>query len=118
MTLRALIWDRFWSKVDKSGGKTACWPWRGVINSNGYGYFRIGRRVVRAHRVAYALVFGDIEEGFDILHACDNRPCCNPDHLSEGTQSENNRQAYARGRRLKKPDEPSLPLRLGSAVAG
>jgi HNH endonuclease len=115
MTLRALIWDRFWSKVDKSGGRAACWPWRGSINPNGYGYFRVGLRVVRAHRVAFALVYGDIPEGYDVLHSCDNRPCCNPDHLSKDTRSENNRQMWARsrGRKLTKPDEPALPLRFG-----
>src|SRR5438874_974236 len=29
--------DGFWSKVDKSGGPDACWPWTGCINAWGYG---------------------------------------------------------------------------------
>jgi len=32
------------------------------------------------------------------MHACDNRMCVNPDHLSEGTQKRNLNDAIARGR--------------------
>lgn len=30
---------RFWSKVDKSGGKNACWPWMAGSFPPGYGVF-------------------------------------------------------------------------------
>ena len=33
-----------------------------------------------------------------ILHDCDNRRCCNPEHLRAGTHLENSRDAQARGR--------------------
>lgn len=32
------------------------------------------------------------------LHACDNRPCCNPAHLFEGTQKDNIADMIAKGR--------------------
>lgn len=32
--------ERFWPKVDKSGGPDACWPWLGGINGDGYGFIR------------------------------------------------------------------------------
>lgn len=111
--------QRFWRFVDRSGGVEACWPWRGYVNPNGYGYFRVGKRVVRAHRVALALVGIHLEEGIDALHECDNTVCCNPlcpeKHVRPGTKSENLRDAYRRGRRVKKVNQVALALRL---VAG
>jgi hypothetical protein len=32
------------------------------------------------------------------LHSCDNRPCCNPKHIFEGTQKENIADMIAKGR--------------------
>lgn len=37
--------------------------------------------------------------GMSLLHSCDNRRCINPDHLRQGTYSDNQNDAYARGRR-------------------
>lgn len=46
------IYERFWSKVD-IGQPNECWPWLSSINTSGYGSFRIGDKVVGAHRFAY-----------------------------------------------------------------
>lgn len=95
---------RFWSYVKKPEhefpfGLPTCWVWIGAVNGWGYGYFRIGARVYRAHRIAYLLTYGTIPEGALILHNCDNRRCCNPAHLRAGTQSDNVRDEWARYRR-------------------
>ena len=77
--------ERFWSKVDIKS-EEECWEWKESTNSDGYGNFSIGDRENQqklfAHRVAKTLSMGkDIEEGKLVLHACDNPPCCNPEHL-------------------------------------
>lgn len=77
--------ERFWSKVDIRSGEE-CWEWKESTNTDGYGTFSIGGRETQqklaAHRVAKTLSMGkDIEEGKLVLHACDNPPCCNPEHL-------------------------------------
>jgi len=38
------------------------------------------------------------EEGRLVRHRCDNRPCCNPKHLVQGTPRENTDDAVRRGR--------------------
>ena len=52
----------------------------------------------RVHRVAWALFRGPIPKGMCVLHYCDNRPCCNPDHLYLGTNANNTADMLARGR--------------------
>lgn len=96
--------DRFWQRVDKSAGPDECWPYQGEFNNLGYGRFVIEwnpRRVrVLAHRLSFELTYGI--HPTVVMHSCDNPPCCNPNHLTNGTQSDNLRDAEAKGR-LKHP---------------
>lgn len=88
----------FWAKVDQSGGPDACWPWTATLLHNGYGQMGWNGRHERAHRIAHMIAIGPIPPGLYVLHRCDNRPCCNPNHLTVGTQRENIRDMLAKGR--------------------
>lgn len=82
--------SRFWEKIDKSG---ECWIWRGPVqDARGYGMVRDSGHPKKdfAHRVAYRLTHGDILKGMHIMHTCDTPSCCNPEHLKQVTQAENN----------------------------
>jgi hypothetical protein len=111
---------RFWSKVTKAA-PSACWPWTGELNNHGYGRFRTwrgGRRRHLAHRIAYRLTVGPIEDGHVLLHSCDNPPCCNPAHLTAGTQRDNISDAHAKGRASQPPHgrgESASHVRLSEA---
>jgi hypothetical protein len=97
----APIPERFWPKVDQSGGPDACWPYTGVRNHRGYGQFTVGRVEGQkpASRIALELTLGrQLEPGELACHTCDNPPCCNPAHLWLGTNSENMIDAGRKGR--------------------
>lgn len=92
--------ERFWSKVDRSGGPDACWPFTGTISEHGYGAFHSGGGSRKAHRYAYLIQNGREARG-DVDHTCHNgsgctrvndcphRRCCNPRHLEDVSRREN-----------------------------
>ena len=82
-----------------------CHVWMGAVGSDGYGRIAIrnredGPRTLTPHQIGARLGFGPIPAGATVLHDCEVRLCCRaePGHLRIGTQSENMRQAVARGR--------------------
>lgn len=88
--------DRYWGKVVLVPGSDCAW-WTGAVADGGHGRFWLtsspaGRDVVViAHRVAYALAYGN--EALDaaplLTHSCDNTLCQNVEHLRPGTELSN-----------------------------
>jgi hypothetical protein len=87
----------------------------GVRDKDGYGRLRRGKIVLGAHREAYRLLVGPIPEGLDVLHHCDNRPCCNPAHLYAGTSVDNMRDRDTRGRHVPTQGELHGMVKLSEA---
>jgi hypothetical protein len=87
--------ERFWRKVDKSG---ECWLWTGADNGVGYGKVRrpaLSDQSIYTHYYAWFLTHGRWPEY--ICHRCDNRACCRPSHLYEGTPKTNQQDRIRAG---------------------
>ena len=67
-------------------------------------------RPMYAHRIAWQLTHGAIPKGMFVLHRCDNPPCVNPAHLFIGTQRDNLRDCFAKGRHPGMPPSPTIKV--------
>lgn len=90
--------ERFWSRVDQSAGRLACWPWTGSTKEKGYGQTYFMGKVVRTHRLAFELENGPVPNGLMVCHFCDNPICCNPWHLTAATAKDNTQDMIHKGR--------------------
>ena len=70
----------------------------GSLAGMGYGRLKINGKSVRATKVCWELVIGEVPKGINICHHCDNPRCVNPDHLFLGSQKENMRDMITKGR--------------------
>ena len=87
---------RFWRAVEM-GDDSECWLWKSHRDRYGYGQFSIGNHPYRAHRVAYWLWNARwFDPSVKLRHSCDARGCCNPYHLTPGTQADNMRDRMRR----------------------
>jgi hypothetical protein len=77
---------------------SGCWEWTGCLSRGGYGVIGIGGICFLTHRVSFSIFRTSIPEGLDLLHRCDNPPCCNPYHLFVGTRADNCRDMYEKKR--------------------
>lgn len=96
---------RFDEKIDRSGD--GCWLWTAGTRTGGYGRIGVGSlksgfRVVSTHRLAWMLAHPFHALGPDdcVLHRCDVRNCCRPNHLFLGTKAQNTRDMDMKGRRI------------------
>lgn len=76
----------------------SCLIWLGPKNSNDYAYVDVNRRRVLLHRLVHEIVHGPIEDRNVVRHTCDTPSCIEPSHLLQGTQLDNMRDMWDRGR--------------------
>lgn len=96
--------------------KSGCWKFKGSINKWGYGVINIGGRLNashhNAHRISWMVHKGKIPKRMFVCHICDNRSCCNPEHLFLGTPKDNMRDMHKKGRNINLKGEECPYARL------
>lgn len=91
------IKERFEEKFEKDE-VSGCWNWTASKHKQGYGWFRLNKKMQMAHRISYQLYIGSIKEGLLVCHHCDNPRCVNPGHLFLGTDTDNVQDCVKKGR--------------------
>jgi len=91
--------DEFWDNVDIRG-EEECWIWQSYVDKrSGYGQATWLGKKHNAHRIAYITAYNCIiPDDIQVCHSCDNRVCCNPNHLWLGTSKENTWDKMSKGR--------------------
>ena len=73
-----------------------CLIWQGTSRSNGYGAVTFKGTQTTPHRAMYLLAHGEIPDGMEVDHVCNNRACINPAHLQLVSHAENMRLGLER----------------------
>lgn len=101
----AKVWkntpENFWAQVGPQT-PSGCQEWSGMVTGHGYGRVSWHGKKRLSHRVALHIhgQLADLDDEICVLHKCDNRLCCNPEHLFLGTKKDNTQDAMAKGRQV------------------
>lgn len=102
---------RFWSKT--KSGLGGCILWTGSTSKYGYGKFMTGplrgQTTHVAHRWLYEQVLGTVGSKF-LLHSCDTPACIALQHLTPGTQLQNQQDAVNKDRKARGERHPKAKL--------
>lgn len=98
--------DKTWFESTVIKSAFGCWLWPGRLMNKGYGETSFRGKHMLIHRIAWILWHGEIPNGLWVLHDCDTRQCCNPEHLFLGTAKDNTDDMMSKGRN--KANRPNL----------
>lgn len=96
---RETILQRVLSRCEEDDEGCLVWqgPTSGEGRGGGYGRMSLDGQTVAVHKVVYTHFFGYIPGKKQIDHRCENRLCCNPDHIEIVTHRQNQKRKKKRG---------------------
>lgn len=92
-----------------------CWVWTNGVSAEGYPAMAIAelsQSPIYVRRLVYVVAVGPLHARRRVYSTCENRLCCNPDHLRAGTEAEIARTAY-RMERQARGVAHSMAIRAG-----
>lgn len=73
-------------KINEKG----CWLWQGRVNNRGRPLCTWKNKLKLVYRHSYEAYYGKtLKEGLFACHTCDEKTCCNPKHIFEGNNQDN-----------------------------
>jgi len=93
-------YERVMARAHRSGNCLVVTP---ASHPDGYATVGFGRKHLYAHRVVWAHHHGPIPKGVVIRHTCDNPPCVEVTHLTDGSLLDNNIDMWVRERSSRSP---------------
>ncbi len=98
--MKTQIIDRILSKV-KIDKKTGCWNWTGYLTGKGYASIYWNKKQWTVTRLFYFIKNKSMPpKNMYMCHHCDNPRCINLEHIFVGTPSDNQFDAYKKGRKV------------------
>lgn len=95
-TVLARVKERI--EIDANG----CWLYTwATVQGKGYGTLSVHGKRRDVHRALWEELHGELQPHEHVLHKCDVRRCCNPDHLYVGTHDQNMVDMKVRGRAVR-----------------
>lgn len=77
------LYQDLWDLIEKRDPK-CCWRWMGDHDADGFAVYTFEHegslRTMRVHRYLYYAIFDELPKVVE--HECNNRWCCNMNHLS------------------------------------
>jgi len=86
------------SRCDKDED-TGCWNWTRATHVQGYAFMRYGNKGMMTVQRVMAIeleLFPNIDFNSRITTSCDNKLCCNPEHIIRQTHTEVMHRRYAK----------------------
>ena len=100
-TRRVEIFNRIMKRVEIDPN-TQCWNWTGPTSGSGrgggYGRMSLDGHTVAVHIVMFTNAYGFVPGRKQIDHKCNNRLCCNPEHLQMVTHKKNQKLRASRSK--------------------
>jgi hypothetical protein len=92
--------------------KSPCHIYQGACDKMGYGIIGFKGISFQVHVLACEAKYNTKNDKEVVRHLCDNKVCCNPDHLEFGTSSQNRRDSisYSKSTKLKESDIPEIRI--------
>lgn len=87
--------DKIKSKVIMCN-ESGCWNFQGWDDGKGYKKISVNGIAQYVHRVMFEYYHKPLKYKQEVEHICNNRSCCNPSHLKQGTRLTNMREMNKR----------------------